>query len=290
MDVLANCYNTDAPALLDCVRRGLVPLIRQGRRGPGIDLDAFLLVMLHEFAEGGCAQGVGGGFGARRVLCSAAGSPREAGPSAPPACCTVPAADLFSPALSAGPALLDHPLAVSLLRPLAGRCPVDPLALPRRLTDGSLPNALNYHANPPALPSLGAVASVVAATGLADPYASAALAAGAAGSAPEGWRQKSPMRKRIVNLTATSPPGSGDLVPLQPGAAALGPAAAGVRVGPGAGSPGGSPGTGGRPLGAPRSPEILRTLQELAAANPSLPLGVDSQLRRSAPSGAAPRS
>lgn len=52
MDILANVYNTDAPALLDCARRSLVPLLRQGRRGPAIDMDAFLLVMLNEFAEG----------------------------------------------------------------------------------------------------------------------------------------------------------------------------------------------------------------------------------------------
>lgn len=53
MDVLANIYNTDAPALLDCARRSLVPLIRQGRRGPSIDADAFLLVMVNEFVGGG---------------------------------------------------------------------------------------------------------------------------------------------------------------------------------------------------------------------------------------------
>jgi len=52
MDVLANVYNTDAPALLDCARRGLVPLIRQGRRGPAIDIDALLLVLVNEFADG----------------------------------------------------------------------------------------------------------------------------------------------------------------------------------------------------------------------------------------------
>lgn len=57
MDLLANLYNTDAPALLDVARRGLVPLVRQGRRGPAVDLDAFLLVMMAEFAQGGCRGG-----------------------------------------------------------------------------------------------------------------------------------------------------------------------------------------------------------------------------------------
>ncbi len=43
----------DAPALLDSMRRGLVPLVRQGRRGPALDLDAFLLVALEEYSDGG---------------------------------------------------------------------------------------------------------------------------------------------------------------------------------------------------------------------------------------------
>lgn len=64
LDVLANAYNTDAPALLDCARRALVPLVRQGRRGPAIDVDVLLLVLLNEFAEGELGRGVpseGGG-------------------------------------------------------------------------------------------------------------------------------------------------------------------------------------------------------------------------------------
>ncbi|PRW59673.1 early endosome antigen 1 isoform X2 [Chlorella sorokiniana] len=56
MDVLANLFNTDAPALLDSMRRGLVPLVRQGRRGPALDLDAFLLVALEEYSDGNCPR------------------------------------------------------------------------------------------------------------------------------------------------------------------------------------------------------------------------------------------
>lgn len=51
----------DAPALLDSMRRGLVPLVRQGRRGPALDLDAFLLVVLEEYSDGVCGQGNGTG-------------------------------------------------------------------------------------------------------------------------------------------------------------------------------------------------------------------------------------
>lgn len=42
----------DAPALLDSMRQGLVPLVRQGRRGPAVDLDAFLLVVMNEYCDG----------------------------------------------------------------------------------------------------------------------------------------------------------------------------------------------------------------------------------------------
>lgn len=49
----------DAPALLDSMRRGLVPLVRQGRRGPALDLDAFLLVVLEEYSDGGQGDGRG---------------------------------------------------------------------------------------------------------------------------------------------------------------------------------------------------------------------------------------
>jgi hypothetical protein len=41
------CAN--APALLDSMRQGLVPLVRQG---PAVDLDAFLLVVMNEYCDG----------------------------------------------------------------------------------------------------------------------------------------------------------------------------------------------------------------------------------------------
>ena len=46
------CLRADAPALLDSTRQGLVPLVRQGRRGPAVDLDAFLLVVMNEYCDG----------------------------------------------------------------------------------------------------------------------------------------------------------------------------------------------------------------------------------------------
>lgn len=58
---LPSPHPPDAPALLDSMRRGLVPLVRQGRRGPALDLDAFLLVVLEEYSDGGqgSAEGLG---------------------------------------------------------------------------------------------------------------------------------------------------------------------------------------------------------------------------------------
>ena len=46
------------------MRRGLVPLVRQGRRGPALDLDAFLLVALEEYSDGGQGSAVGLGMAA----------------------------------------------------------------------------------------------------------------------------------------------------------------------------------------------------------------------------------
>jgi len=34
------------------MRRGLVPLVRQGRRGPAVDLDALLLVCMNDYCDG----------------------------------------------------------------------------------------------------------------------------------------------------------------------------------------------------------------------------------------------
>jgi hypothetical protein len=161
--------------------------------------------------------------------------------------------------------------------PCAGHCPIDPLAMPRRLTDGSLANALNYHANAPALPSLSTVSTIAVSAGIADPYAAASVVN--AGLLPEGWRQKSPMRKRIVNLSA-KPGGSGSSSDLS--LSPVGAAAVGLAASRG-GSPG-SPGSGSssKAVGAPRSPDIFATMQSLQQANPALPIGANSVLRRSA--------
>lgn len=43
----------DAPALVDSMRHGLLPLVRQGRRGPVLDLDALLLVLMNDYCDGG---------------------------------------------------------------------------------------------------------------------------------------------------------------------------------------------------------------------------------------------
>ena len=39
------------------MRRGLVPLVRQGRRGPAVDLDAFLLVCMNDYSDGERGRG-----------------------------------------------------------------------------------------------------------------------------------------------------------------------------------------------------------------------------------------
>lgn len=150
---------------------------------------------------------------------------------------------------------------------------MDPLAMPRRLTDGSLANALNYHAAAPALPSLAAVSGIAVAAGLVDPYAAAA-SPGSSPVAADSWRQKSPMRKRIVNLTVSTTAGGSDQ--SLPGSGLLG-------LAPGKGSAG-SPSGSSKPAAAPRSPDIFQQISQLAAINPGLPIGVDSQLRRSAAS------
>ena len=91
MDLLANLFNTDAPALLDTARRGLLPLMRQGRRGPAVDLDAFLLVALAEFASGKhaalpCAALLVW-FGMHVAVCCRAAHASEPSPAALPLLC-----------------------------------------------------------------------------------------------------------------------------------------------------------------------------------------------------------
>lgn len=51
MDVVGNAFNTDNPAGLP-VAQQLLPLIQDSRKGPAIDLDAFLLAMLEEHLQG----------------------------------------------------------------------------------------------------------------------------------------------------------------------------------------------------------------------------------------------
>ena len=52
MDVVGNAFNSNAPAELPVAYKQLMPLIQTSRRGPAIDLDAFLLVMLEEHLQG----------------------------------------------------------------------------------------------------------------------------------------------------------------------------------------------------------------------------------------------
>lgn len=163
--------------------------------------------------------------------------------------------------------------------------------MPRRLTDGSLANALNYHANPPALPALPGPSGHSAA-GMAD--ACSSTGAGVGGAAQlEGslWRQKGPIRKRIVNLTdgtAAAVGASGGMAATPPPGGAAAAAAAAPSMG---GSPAGSPGGNaavGRAAGAPRSPEVFAGMQSLQKTNPGLALGFGSALRRSAATNPPP--
>ena len=54
MDVVGNAFNSNAPAELPVAREQLLPLIQQSKKGPAIDLDAFLLAMLEQHLQGGC--------------------------------------------------------------------------------------------------------------------------------------------------------------------------------------------------------------------------------------------
>lgn len=51
MDVVGNAFNDNNPAGLP-VAQHLLPLIQDSRKGPAIDFDAFLLVMLEEHMQG----------------------------------------------------------------------------------------------------------------------------------------------------------------------------------------------------------------------------------------------
>lgn len=57
MDVVGNAFNANNPASLPVAQEHLLPLIQDSKKGPAIDLDAFLLVMLEESLQGaGLAQ------------------------------------------------------------------------------------------------------------------------------------------------------------------------------------------------------------------------------------------
>ena len=53
MDVVGNVYNSNNPAELPMAQKHLQPLIQESKKGPAIDFDAFLLVMLQEHLQGG---------------------------------------------------------------------------------------------------------------------------------------------------------------------------------------------------------------------------------------------
>lgn len=52
MDVVGNAFNSNNPAGLPVAQSHLMPLIQDSKKGPAIDLDAFLLVMLEEHLQG----------------------------------------------------------------------------------------------------------------------------------------------------------------------------------------------------------------------------------------------
>lgn len=147
----------------------------------------------------------------------------------------------------------------------AGNCPISPLALPRRLTDGALVGS--------ALPSINAANNSLAgkvsgaAAALAEPFP------GEAGSAADARQQStcSPMRKWIVNLTADAlPPAARSRLQPLPRSGAASPE-------PTAGAAAGSPGLPARSL------QVLSSMHSLVSSNPELPIGLRSSLRASAP-------
>ncbi|KAL0031101.1 hypothetical protein WJX77_003837 [Trebouxia sp. C0004] len=54
LDVVGNAFNTNDPASLPVVQDHLLPLIQDSNKGPAIDLDALLLVLLEENLAGRC--------------------------------------------------------------------------------------------------------------------------------------------------------------------------------------------------------------------------------------------
>ena len=145
----------------------------------------------------------------------------------------------------------------------AGSCPISPLALPRRLANGTLASAVVTSIMPAS--ALASTVSAVAAT-VGAPYPAGAALPAAAGST----RQQSPMRRRIVNLTAAADE-------ARPGAAA--PTGGELSA---AGSQQQRKGS--------QSGQVWSVMQALTASNPALPVGLHSSLRSSVPAGSAPTS
>ncbi|DBB10139.1 TPA: hypothetical protein ACH3X3_001723 [Trebouxia sp. C0006] len=54
LDVIGNAFNTNYPASLPVVQDHLLPLIQDSNKGPAVDLDALLLVLLEESLAGRC--------------------------------------------------------------------------------------------------------------------------------------------------------------------------------------------------------------------------------------------
>ena len=169
--------------------------------------------------------------------------------------------------------------------PLAGSCPISPLALPRRLIDGAVGTA-GMVGTGPQKGLAGTVSGVALAVGGSEAYA----AAGGGATPAEGkqQQQRSPMRKRIINLTAVA-----DCLPLpaawagpRSATASPEPATSQQVLGGGGGSTRSPPAAQlpGLPAAATKSLHVLMSMHSLMSSNPALPVGLRSQLRASSPS------
>ena len=58
LDVVGNAFNTNDPASLPVVQGHLLPLIQDSNKGPAVDLDALLLVLLEESLAGTAWHGM----------------------------------------------------------------------------------------------------------------------------------------------------------------------------------------------------------------------------------------
>ena len=185
--------------------------------------------------------------------------------------------------MQAGMLPINFPPSALNLAQTAGSCPISPLAVPRRLTDGALAGAL---------PLAGAGGGSGSMAALAGTVSGVAASMGAHDAGDSKQQQRSPMRKRIVNLTASADallaggglPRSGSPSP-EPGGGlgeqAGGGSAGGSPLATAAGSLAAAAAPGGRSRGM--SMAVLGGMQTLMASNPALPVGLRSSLRASAP-------